>query len=405
MATSWRTTDPRGERGGDLGDVLFFGTYDERLHPRIQVLRQGLTAHGAHVTVINEPLGIGTAQRIEMMRSPLRLVQFAGTLLRRWLGLVRRARRLPRRPDVVVVGYLGHFDVRLARRLFRDSTIVVDHLVGLSDTARDRRLDGRRGVTRGLEALDQKAMAAADVVVFDTDEHLEHLGHGVPGGIVVPVGAPDQYFAAGDGRSRSDDDVLEVLFFGLFTPLQGATTIGRAISLLRDDPRIRFTIVGDGQDRAEAHEVAKVNPHVTWIPWVEPDDVPGLIVRHDVCLGIFGTTSKALRVVPNKVYQGVAAGAAIVTSDTPSQRRILDSAAVYVPPGDAEALARALRDLRDDTARLKDLQGEAADLARRRFTPRVVTRELVELLCRTRAPGQQPPAHDAAAPSPPSSGG
>ena len=43
-------------------------------------------------------------------------------------------------------------------------------------------------------------------------------------------------------------------------------------------------------------------------------DLPALVAGHDVCLGIFGTGDKALRVVPNKVFQGAAAGCAIVTS-------------------------------------------------------------------------------------------
>lgn len=360
--------------------MLFFGTYDEGLHPRIQVLREGLAEHGARITVLNEPLGIGTAQRVEMLRSPRRLVELVSVTLRRWLGLAQRARRLPRRPGAVVVGYMGHFDVHLARMLFRRSTVVLDHLVGLSDTARDRRLDDRPLVNRCLQAVDRRALAAADVVVFDTDDQRQHLGAAVTDGIVVPVGAPTPYFEAAMRRSREHEDVLQVLFFGLFTPLQGATTIGRAIAELRDEPGIRFTIVGDGQDRAEAHAAAEVNANVTWIPWVAAGELPALVARHDVCLGIFGTTSKALRVVPNKVYQGLASGAAIVTSDTPSQRRVLGSAAVYVPPGDADALARALRNLHRDAVRLKELQEEAGELARQRFTPRAVTRDLADLL-------------------------
>ena len=58
-----------------------------------------------------------------------------------------------------------------------------------------------------------------------------------------------------------------------------------------------------------------------WIDWVDADELPGVVAEHDVCLGIFGTTDKAPRVVPNKVYQGVASGCAVVTSDTPLSAR------------------------------------------------------------------------------------
>ena len=52
--------------------------------------------------------------------------------------------------------------------------------------------------------------------------------------------------------------------------------------------------------------------------------------------------------VPNKVFQGAAAGCAVVTSDTAPQRRVLGDAAVLVPPGDPAALAEALRSLAAD---------------------------------------------------------
>ena len=45
-----------------------------------------------------------------------------------------------------------------------------------------------------------------------------------------------------------------------------------------------------------------------------------MVASHDVCLGIFGDTDKALSVVPTKVYQGAAAGCAVVTSDTAPHR-------------------------------------------------------------------------------------
>ena len=111
-----------------------------------------------------------------------------------------------------------------------------------------------------------------------------------------------------------------------------------------------------------------------------PDQLPALVARHDVCLGIFGTGPKALRVVPNKVFQGAAAGCALVTSDTAPQRRLLGDAAVLVPPGDPAALAAALRDLAIDRDRLQAARGAAAGLARRSFTPAAVTAPLLARL-------------------------
>jgi glycosyltransferase involved in cell wall biosynthesis len=99
-----------------------------------------------------------------------------------------------------------------------------------------------------------------------------------------------------------------------------------------------------------------------------------------VCLGIFGASAKAQRVVPNKVYQGAAAGCAIVTSDTAPQRRMLGDAARYVPAGDPAALADALRELADDNMRTKALQAAARARATALFTPVSVAQPLRERL-------------------------
>ena len=148
---------------------------------------------------------------------------------------------------------------------------------------------------------------------------------------------------------------------------------------LAHDERFAFTIVGRGQDYEETRAVAGA-ANVEWVDWVEPDELPAVIAGHDVCLGIFGVGPKALRVVPNKVYQGAAAGCAVVTSDTRPQREALGDAAVFIRPGDAHALAGALRALADDAPALAKLRAAARDRARERFASAVVVTALCERL-------------------------
>jgi glycosyltransferase involved in cell wall biosynthesis len=390
---------------GSVMRVLFFGTYDADSHPRVAVLRDGLAAALAGtdlagtVDECNVPLGLSTAARVSMLRRPWQLPRLVLRLAACWARLIRCARRRPR-PDVVVVGYLGHFDVLLARRLFRDATIVLDHLVGASDTATDRGVSGglRQRLLRGL---DSRALAASDIVVVDTAEHLAALPatHRAKA-VVVAVGAPTAWFNADDAAqaagaeadrseaARSEADrsqaagsgaagsegawsqvpSLSVVFFGLYTPLQGTPTIGAALAAVADAP-INVTMIGSGQDLAETRSLASANAAVTWLDWVDAADLPEIVARHDVCLGIFGSGPKARRVVPNKVFQGAAVGTAIITSDTPPQRRALGDAAVFVPPGDSSALAAALRTLAADRDRLDDIRAAAHRLARDEFAP------------------------------------
>jgi len=97
------------------------------------------------------------------------LLSLALELARCWVVLAWRRWRLPQ-ADAVIIGYMGHFDVHLARLLFPRTPLVLDHLIGASDTAHDRGERGRLKLTL-LSAIDRAALSVADVVVVDTDEH------------------------------------------------------------------------------------------------------------------------------------------------------------------------------------------------------------------------------------------
>jgi glycosyltransferase involved in cell wall biosynthesis len=375
--------------------VLLFGTYDTTTHPRVATIAEGLRARGFDVAECNAPLGLDTAARVTMLAHPWRAPALLARLARRWVTLARAARRMPA-PDVMLVGYLGHFDVHLARLVFRRVPVVLDHLVGASDTARDRRLDGgpRQAV---LQMIDSAALRAADIVVVDTEEHLAALPpqHRVRA-VVVPVGAPSAWYAPASpaepppGRADAPGptdppEPLRVVFYGLYTPLQGTPVIGAAVGRLAGAP-IEVTMIGAGQDEAETKTAAAASHAVRWLDWVPAAELPALVAGHHVCLGIFGTGDKARRVVPNKVFQGAAAGCAIVTSDTAPQRRALAGAAVLVPPGDADALATALLRLAADRTELARLRRQARELAEQQFAPEQIVAPLVARLAQRRVP-------------------
>ncbi|WP_255371600.1 glycosyltransferase [Cellulosimicrobium sp. CUA-896] len=312
-----------------------------------------------------------------MLQQPWRLPVLLLRLLGCWAELVVGARRTVRthgRPEVVLVGYMGHFDVVLARVLFPRSTVVLDHLVFAGDTATDRGAAGLK--VRMLHLLDRLATRCADLVLTDTDEHRRMLRR--PGrGVVVPVGAPQAWFDAAPAPvARHAGGSLRVVFFGLYTPLQGAPVIGAALAAaVAAGAPIQVTMVGTGQDLPATRRAMEGLGDVTWLEWVEPADLPALVASHDVCLGIFSSTPKGLRVVPNKVYQGLAAGCVVVTSDTRPQRDLLGEHVELVPPADPDALAARLVRLAESS----DLAAarERATAGRASITPEVVVEPLL----------------------------
>jgi glycosyltransferase involved in cell wall biosynthesis len=356
--------------------VIGFGTYDRAKHPRVGILLDGLAQLGVDVSELNAPLGFSTAERVAMLGRPWLGYRLVLRLIRRWLSLTVSRLRLrgDAAPDAVLVGYLGHFDVILARLLFPRTPIALDLLIFAADTARDRGVQG--GIKLALlDALDRIAITCASIVLLDTDEHLSLLtAEQRPKGLVVPVGSPDDWFNAQPPQPH--DGPLRVIFYGLFTPLQGAPIIGEAIAELPANIAIELLMIGAGQDLAETRRRAGDASFVSWREWVEPDELRTLVQRQDVCLGIFGESAKAQRVTPNKVFQGAAAGCAVLTADTGPQRRSLDAAAYFVPAGNSVELAKALGSLAAQPSEVHRLRVAAHQRAEAEFRPRRVAQIL-----------------------------
>jgi glycosyltransferase involved in cell wall biosynthesis len=255
-----------------------------------------------------------------------------------------RLRRRVKAPfDALVVGYPGHFDLRAARRVAGNRPVVFNPLVSLADTFVSDRGRFRTGsvAARSLARIDHRAFWIADLVVADTDAQAEFfLALGARKVETCFVGAEERVFRPG----WSPPADFTALFVGKLIPLHGLETVLAAARLA---PELRVRIVGSGQlDRL----LVDRPPNVEHVPWVAYDQLPRDLHRASCALGIFGTSPKAMRVIPNKAFQALACGTPLVTADTPAARELLHDGenALLVPPGDPEALAAALRRLSAD---------------------------------------------------------
>jgi glycosyltransferase involved in cell wall biosynthesis len=260
------------------------------------------------------------------------------------LRLAAAEARLLARPresfDAIVVGYPGHLDLAAARRAAGSGSrpVVFNPLVSLSDTLVGDRGRFRTGgvAEQALRAIDRYAFRAADLVVSDTAANaalFRSLGAGRVE--VCFVGAEERVFTPG----WSPPDEFTALFVGKLIPLHGLETILAAARLA---PDLRFRVVGSGQlDRLLDDRPA----NVAHVPWIEYERLPDELHRAACALGIFGTSPKAARVIPNKVFQALACGTPVVTADTPAARELLrdGESGLLVPAGDPEALVAALR--------------------------------------------------------------
>jgi glycosyltransferase involved in cell wall biosynthesis len=315
--------------------IVYFGTY-ERRYPRNAQVISALRRADVEVREQHEPVweshehkwraGLGVVPRIALAE----------------------ARLFRARPDgdALVVGYPGHFDLPAARRAAGARPIVFNPLVSLSDTLVSDRGRFRPGSlpARLLAAIDRRALRAADLVVADTRANADFLADLArlrsERVAVALVGAEERVFE----RGWAPEEPFTAVFVGKLIPLHGVETILAAARLA---PELRFRVIGSGQ----LDPLLESRPtNVEWIRWVDYERLPGELRRAGCALGIFGTSAKARRVIPNKAFQALACGVPLVTADTPAARELLadGESALLVTPGDADALAAAVRMLAED---------------------------------------------------------
>lgn len=336
--------------------VLSWGTYDLS-KPRNRILREGLRLCGVHLDECHASVWEGVRDKavISRWRQAGKLARALAAYPRLIVGFLRA-----RKPDVVLVGYLGQLDVLLLwpfARL-RRVPVVWDQFISLYNTVVEDRgtLSRRHPLARALYAWEWLACRAADRVLMDTRPHADYVrqlyGLGPERVDSVWVGVESSSFPPRSLEPRPEDEPFTVLFYGQLIPLHGIETIIEAARLLRDAP-IRFVLIGSGQEEARVRDLLAQVPleSLEWIPWVEYDELARWIHRADVCLGIFGATEKAALVIPNKVFQVLSTGRPLITRDSPAIRELVDEGepgVTLVPPANPAALASAIERARTE---------------------------------------------------------
>jgi len=365
--------------------VAYFGTYEPD-YPRNAVLIAGLRERGVEVFEFRAALPRMTAAEMAGGRGAARLAAGVAAAHARLFAQHRSGLVV----DAVIVGYPGHFLVPFGRLLaaFRHAPLVFDPLVSLLDTfAGDRGLVRSGGAkATAVRAVDEVAFRLPQLVLADTWAHAayyqEAFGLARDRLAVVPVGALPEPRANGAARTHARGEPLTVLQYGKWSPLHGAEVVLAAAELLRAEP-FRFVLIGEGQISAELRGIiaARGLTNVEWLGELPAAELRAHTLSADVCLGVFGGSEKAARVVPNKVFDGLACGRPIVTADSDGAREWLHDGdtALLTPAGDAAALAAALRRLLDEGERTR-LGESGLGLYRRAFTPQAVAGELLAAL-------------------------
>ncbi|MBL8842578.1 MAG: glycosyltransferase [Planctomycetes bacterium] len=348
--------------------VVYFGSFDEQVSPRVRLLREGLCRHDVEV--------------VECRAS--------GSALRRWSRLAANLPSAARGADLLLVGKPGQRELPLAWAAARllQVPVALDLFASLwlNEVVERRRVAPESLEARKLRALDRFALCRPDLCLVDTKTHGALMAATLlPGRRVAPqarvfVGAEACF--APEPRVRHEGP-QEALFVGTFIPFHGIEVILEAAARLRRETRLRFTLLGDGQERARMEQLAAslALDNVRFESPIPYRELPERLRRADFALGTFGASPTAQAVIPKKVFAALACGVPVVTGDGAGPREALDDATAYLcAPGDPAALAATLRRALDDGPRRREVAARGRALHEQRFTARATGAECVAAL-------------------------
>lgn len=269
------------------------------------------------------------------------------------IDLYKKFRKSPK-ADAILVHFPGYYLMPLAWILtrFPRKKIIFDAFISISDTlVSDRKKVSWLNPLAWFYYLSDIASThLADTVLIDTEAHKKFFASRFflsPKNIRVSyVGTRPDLFFPGKKESKLPRDKYNVLFIGSYIPLQGIEYILHAADILRDQSDIHFTLIGGGQTyqkMATLKEKLKLS-NVTFLDFMPIAELPKYLRSADIALGIFGTSDKASRVIPHKVYDAVACNIPVITAKNLAiEERFTNGKEVFLcNAGDAEDIAKTI---------------------------------------------------------------
>jgi glycosyltransferase involved in cell wall biosynthesis len=178
----------------------------------------------------------------------------------------------------------------------------------------------------------------------------------VPNGCDVPE--PRAFAPLAEGERR-------VVYAGQLYPWKGVDVLVEAVARV---PDARLVVLGGLEPEADLHRIRSLVAQRGLNARVElPGTVPQSRVAEElrrasvIAVPYLKSAMTERHTSPIKLFEALAAGRPIVATDLPSSREVLQDGrdALLVPPGDADALAAALRRLFEDPALSERLARQA----------------------------------------------
>jgi glycosyltransferase involved in cell wall biosynthesis len=230
----------------------------------------------------------------------------------------------------------------------------------------------------------------ADRVMVNSPGFVDHvISKGAVRVSLVPNGAdPRMFDPEANGAAFRQAHRLSGKFVILYAGAHGMSNdlgvVLEAAHLLKDRTDIAFVLLGDGKDKThlmkEASEMQLDN--LSFLPPIPKMEIPQALAGADACIAILKPIPLYKTVYPNKVFDYMAAGRPVILAIDGVIREAVEAvqAGIPTPPGDAVALAEAVRRLADQPELGRQMGANGRKYVEQNFDRLILASQLEQIL-------------------------
>lgn len=364
--------------------ICFFGTYDKRYSSN-KIILDSFKRNNIKVLEINNNISITPLNN----KNHLSAIHLLKRMLIKFslISLIYRNFSKIKKCDAIYIGYPGHIDILFAyplAKILRKKLIFYPLIILYITFTEDINLFDKKSIHAKLLKIYERIIYKLPDVIFSDIPHqkeifIKQFGVNPKKIREIPIGADDQiYKYSGIKKSKN----LNVVYYGLYSPLHGVEHVIKAANLLKKHNDIKFLMVGNGQTFEQNYALAKKYDlkNVIFYKDATEDNAMELLNKAHLFLGHAQNSPTVFRTLPNKVYQGLALGKVVITADSPASRGVFEHLenAYLFKPADPKSLAEGILKLRNNPELAKKiaLNGHKKFLAE--FTPKAIGRQFIE---------------------------
>ncbi len=312
----------------------------------------------------------------------LRKFRMIGVIFRKWDEI--------KKCHVIYVGYPGHFDVFFAwpiAKLLRKKLVFNPLLIIYTGFAEEQGILNKNSLM-GFVAKHGESLLynMCDMVFADTPLQkkflIKRLNVNPKKLRVLPIGADDTYYKYTPYTNKNKK--LNVMYYGLYSPIHGVEYIIEAARILKDDKDIQFTFVGNGNTFQKNYDRAQQLGLKNCIFYNNTplSEHPAIIGKGDIFLGFLEKHPSVDRIIPNKIYQGLTLNKVVLTADAEVTRSLFKHKEnIYlVEPANSKKLVKAFIELKNHPKLRKHIAETGNALFKEQFKPEKVAVKFMNYL-------------------------